>query len=269
MLAPLAAFAQDAVVATVNGRGITEAELRFAEAEIGGDLGTIPPATKRRVLIEYLIESQLFAEAADGAKLGQGAGFDQRMAYWRRRAMRDTFFDSKVRDSVSEAEARQLYEQQIGGAGAKEEIRAAHILVETEEKAKEVFEKIAYGADFAQMARQFSRDPGTKDMGGNLGYFVRGQMVPQFEAAAFKLTKGEVSFPVQTQFGWHLIRVEDKRQRSAPPFEEVKAEIMASLVHQKAQLIAGELRGKARVEYVDPEIKAQVEAERRAAPQKR
>lgn len=267
--APVPAAAQDKAVATVNGRQITEAELKYAESEIGSDLGSLPEATKRRVLVEYLIENHLFADAADGQKLGQGAGFDQRMAYWRRRALRDTFFDTSVRASVSEADARRLYDAQVGQAKGEEEIRASHILVESQDRAKEVFERIAHGADFGQMARQYSKDPGTKDMGGSLGYFGRGQMVPQFETAAFKLKKGEVSEPVQSQFGWHLIRLDDRRQKSAPPFDEVKARIIASMMHQKAQEIAADLRGKARVEYLDPEMKAMVEAEKQRGPAKR
>lgn len=264
-----AALGQDKVVATVNGRGITEAEMRYAEAEIGSDLGSLPEATKRRVLVEYLIENHLFADAADGQKLGQGAGFDQRMAYWRRRALRDTYFDTTVRNAVTDAEARRFYDSQVGGAKGEEEIRASHILVESQDKAKEVFERIAHGADFGQMARQYSRDPGSKESGGSLGYFGRGQMVPQFEAAAFKLKKGEVSEPVQSQFGWHLIRLDDRRQKAVPPFDEVKARIIAQLMHQKAQETAADLRNKAKVDYVDPELKAMVEAEKQRGPTRR
>lgn len=268
--APVVVLAQEKVVATVNGRSITEAELKLADAEIGSDLGTLPEATKRRVLVEYLIENHLFADAADGQKLGQGANFDQRMAYWRRRALRDTYFDTTVRKSVTEADAKRLYDAEFGQAKGQEEVRASHILVKSREKAVEIFERIAHGADFTQMARQFSEDPGSKEMGGSLGYFGRGQMVPQFEATAFKLKKGEVSEPVQSQFGWHLIRLDDRRVKSAPPFEEVKERIIASMMHQKAQSIGAELRNKAKVDYVDPEMKAMVEAEKQQrAPGKR
>lgn len=256
------AQAQDEVVATVNGKDITEADVKLAETEIGSDLGSLPDATKRRVLIEFLIENQLFAEAAEGDQLGSSPDFDGRMQYWRRRALRDTYFDKSVKETVTEGDAKKLYEQQVKLLKPEVEVKARHILVESEDKAKEIAEKIVHGADFAQMAKEHSKDPGTKDDGGSLGYFSRGQMVPQFEEAAFKLDTGDVSDPVQTQFGWHLIQVEDKRERQPPEFEAVKDRLLASMMHRKAQEIAASLRGKAEIEYVDPEIKQQVEQEK-------
>jgi peptidyl-prolyl cis-trans isomerase C len=261
------AFAQGAVVARVNGKTITEADLKLADAEIGGDLGSLPEATKRRVLVEYLIEHTLFADAAEQQKLAQGQVYDERMQYWRRRALRDTFFDVKVRDAVTDAEAKKFYDAQVAQLKPQEEVHARHILVESKDKAVEIFEKIAHGAEFKQMAKEFSKDPGTKDDGGDLGFFTRGQMVPQFEEAAFKLKAGDVSQPVETQFGWHLIRVDERRDRKPPQFDDVKERIILSMVHKKAQDTVTDLRNKAKVEYVDPEIKKQVDAEKtQAAP---
>lgn len=259
-------MAQDKVVAKVNGKAVTETDMRFAEAEIGNDLGSLPPETRRRVLLEYVIENQLFADAAEGDKLGSEAQFDERMQYWRRRALRDAYFDRSVRTTVSVTDARKIYDQQISGTKPEEELRARHILLESEEKAKEVFEKIAHGEDFSRMAKEFSKDSGSKEEGGDLGYFSRGQMVPQFEEAAFKLKKGDISMPVQTQFGWHLIRLEDRRTRGAPPFDTVKDRLMASMIHRKAQEIATTLREKAKLEYVDEEIRKQVEGEKAIKP---
>ena len=259
-------LAQERVVAKVNGKDITETDMRLAEAEIGNELGNLPAETRRRVLLEYLIENQLFAEAAEGDKLGSGTQFDDRMQYWRRRALRDSYFDRTVKNSVSSTDARKFYDQQVAGAKQEEEIRARHILVDTEEQAKEVFEKIAHGEDFVRMAKDRSKDPGSKEDGGDLGYFARGQMVPQFEEAAFKLKKGEISAPVETKFGWHLIKVEDRRSRGAPPFDEVKDRLLASMVHRKAQEVAAGLREKAKLEYVDAEIKKQVEGEKGIKP---
>ncbi|NJO33179.1 MAG: peptidylprolyl isomerase [Rhodospirillales bacterium] len=235
------AMAQDQVVAKVNGKSITEGDMRLADAEIGNELGTLPPDQRRRVLLEYLIENQLFAEAAEGEKLASGAQFDERMQYWRRRALRDSYFERSVKSSVDDREARKLYDQQVSGIKPEEEVRARHILVDGEDKAREVYEKIAHGEDFSKMAKEHSKDPGSKDDGGDLGYFAKGQMVPEFETAAFKLKKGDVSMPVQTKFGWHLIKIEDRRARGAPPFEQVKERILASLVHRKAQEVAAGL----------------------------
>lgn len=266
LVAAIAASAQERVVAKVNGKDITEADMRLAEAEIGNELGSLPAETRRRVLLEYLIETQLFADAADREKLGSGAHFDDRMQYWRRRALRDAYFERSVKSTVSSTEARKVYDQEVSGARPEEEVRARHILVDSEQRAKEVFEKIAHGEDFGRMAKEHSKDPGSKDDGGDLGYFSRGQMVPQFEEAAFKLKKGDISSPVQTKFGWHLIKVEDRRSRGAPPFEEIKDRLLASMIHRKAQEVATSLREKAKLEYVDAEIKKQVESERAIKP---
>jgi peptidyl-prolyl cis-trans isomerase C len=255
------AIAQDQVVAKVNDKTITEGDMRLAEAEIGNELGSLPPDQRRRVLLEYLIENQLFAEAAEGEKLASGAQFDERMQYWRRRALRDSYFERSVKSSVDDREARKLYDQQVSGIKPEEELRARHILVDSEDKAREVYEKIAHGEDFTKMAKEHSKDPGSKEDGGDLGYFAQGQMVPEFETAAFKLKKGDISMPVQTKFGWHLIKIEDRRARGAPPFEQVKERILASLVHRKAQEVAAGLREKAKLEYVDAEIKKQVDGE--------
>ena len=176
------------------------------------------------------------------------------MQYWRRRSLRDLYFDKTVKDTVSDAEAKKFYDSQVGSAKVDEEVRARHILVESKEKARELFEKVAYGTDFAELAKQNSKDPGSKDQGGDLGYFSRGQMVPQFEEAAFKLQKGEVSQPFETQFGWHILKVDDRRAGQVAPFDAVKERIVAAIIHQKAQQIAGDLRAKAKIEYIDPNM---------------
>lgn len=269
LVAGAPAIAQDKVVAKVNGRTITENDVKLADTEIGSDLGNLPEATKRRVLVEYLIENSLFAEAAEAQKLGSGPQFDERMAYWRRKALRDSYFDVTVKGGVSDADAKKLYDAQVSGIKPEEEVRARHILVETEAQAKEIFEKIGHGGEFEKLAKEHSKDPGTKDEGGDLGYFGRGQMVPQFEEAAFKLKKGDVSLPIQSQFGWHLIKLEDKRERKPPPFDTVKERILASMIHRKAQEVVGQMRGKAKIEYIDADIRKQVEEQAKgAAPSK-
>ena len=262
--------APGAVLATVNGRQIFENDLKLADAEIGADLGSLPDATRRRVLGEYLIETQLMADAAESASLGQGATFDQRLQYWRRKALRDSYFDNKVKAMITDADARRIFDAQVGAEGQGGfELKASHILLDSEAKAKELFEKIGHGADFAEMARQHSIDPGSRNNNGSLGTFTRGQMVPQFEEAAFKLDKGDVSLPVKTQFGWHLIKLEDKRERRPPDFDAVKSRITAALVHQKAQDVVDGMRAKANIEYIDPVVKAQVEADLREGQGKR
>ena len=257
----LPAFAEDKVMAKVNGKALTEQDMKFAEGEIGGELQSYPPNVRQRYLVEFLIEHQLLADAAAAEKLGSGPVYDQRLAYYTRRAMRDQFFDTRVRDAVNEAEAKKVFDEQIAKLKPEEEVRARHILVDNEALAKELVAKIAKGEDFAKLAGENSKDPGSKVKGGDLGFFGHGQMVPQFETAAFTLKNGEVSAPIQSQFGWHIIKTEERRQRPLPAFEQVKERILASLTNKKAQEVATGLRDKAKIEYVDAEIKKSVEAE--------
>jgi len=258
-LAAAGARAEDKVVASVNGHTITEADLSLAEAEIGNELGNLPETTRRRVLVEFMIENQLYAEAAEAEKLGSGPDFDKRMAFWRQRALRDAYFEKTVKASIGEEAARAIYEDKVKELKPEEEVQARHILVASEDEAKKMVTRVEAGEDFAQLAKENSGDAGSKTQGGMLGYFGKGQMVPQFEEAAFALKKGEVSKPVQSQFGWHVIKVEDRRQKPPPSFDEVKDRLIGSMVQSKAQNIATELRGKAKIDYVDPEIKKMAE----------
>ena len=253
-------FAQDdKVVAKVNGNTITEADMRFANAEIGAQLGDIPENVKRRALAEYLIDNALFAEAAIAAKIAADPAFEEQMQYVRRRLLREQYFEKQLRGAISEADAKKIYDQRVAQLKSEDEVAARHMLVDTEEKAKEILAKIKAGGDFAALAKENSTDTGSKEQGGFLGYFGRGQMVPEFEKAAFTMIKGQVSEPVKTNFGWHIIKLEDRRRKPPPSFDEVKETILNSLAVLKAQEVVGALRKKADVEYVDDDIKKQVE----------
>jgi peptidyl-prolyl cis-trans isomerase C len=264
-LAFSAEFAHAAgAVARVNGSDITEAELGFAEAEVGSEIAGLPAEARRRVLVEYLVEAHLFAEAAGKNQLGAGKEFEDRLAYYKLRALRDTFYEKKVRDAVTEAEAKKAYDEQIAKIVPEPEVRARHILVKTEQEAKDLVKQLKGGADFVELAKKSSDGPSAQT-GGDLGYFARGQMVKPFEDAAFVLKAGEISAPVQTEFGWHVIKVEDKRNRPVPGFDEVKDQLMASLVQNQLKTVVQGLRGTAKVEIVDPELKKAIEEDARAA----
>jgi len=267
---PQAATAQDKqdkaddtkVVAKVNGKAITEADMRMAENELGRELGNIPPEVKRRALAEYLIDNVLFADAAEAEKLGSTPEFENQMRYLRNRMLREEYFEKTLKTAIGEDEAKKIYDAKIAELKPEDEVAARHILVDSEEKAKELRAKIEGGADFAEVAKESSNDTGSKENGGLLGYFGKGQMVPEFEAAAFKLKKGEMSEPVKTNFGWHIIKLEDRRRKEPPSFDTVKSTIMNSLVVKKAQEKSSEMREKAKLEYVDADIKKQIEEQK-------
>ena len=132
-------------------------------------------------------------------------------------------------------------------------MHARHILVDTEAEAKEVAERLKKGEDFATVAKEKSKDPSAE--GGDLGFFTRGQTLKPIEDAAFALEVGQISEPVQTKFGWHILKVEEKREKPLPTFDEVKEAIVGQLIQQKAQQAVRELHDAAKIDIVDPEIK--------------
>jgi peptidyl-prolyl cis-trans isomerase C len=145
---------------------------------------------------------------------------------------------------------KKVYEDASKQITGEQEVHARHILVETEDDAKAVEEELKKGADFAELAKKKSKDPGASD-GGDLGFFTKDQMVPEFSAVAFALEPGKVSDPVKTQFGWHVIKVEEKRSRKAPDFDQVKGQI-ETYVTRKAQAdYVAKLRQTAKVERMD------------------
>jgi peptidyl-prolyl cis-trans isomerase C len=250
---PLAASADDAVVATVNGVDIKQSDLDFAAAEVGAQLANYPPDDRRRMLLQFVIENELMAEAATKDGLDSGQAYEDRLKYHRRRTLRDAYYDKSVRLAVSEDDAKKLYDQKVAGMKPEEEIHARHILVSTEAEAKEIKERLEKGEDFATVAKEKSKDPSAE--GGDLGFFTRGQMLKPFEDAAFALDVGKISDPVQTQFGWHIIKVEEKRTRPLPTFDQVKDTIMSQLAAQKAKDTIKGLHDAAKIDIVDPEIK--------------
>jgi peptidyl-prolyl cis-trans isomerase C len=261
------AMAQERVVATVGGKPISEADMRLADAEIGSDLGTLAADVRRRVVLEFLIAHQLFADAAEAEALAPGIAAAP-PDYHRRRSLRDAFFDRRIRHGITEIDARAVYEKELAKSQGDEEVRARHILFESEPKAREIHEMIAHGHDFAEMARLHSRDADSRELGGDLGYFARGQTVPPFEAAVFGMKVGEMSQPVRSPLGWHLIKLDDRRTRGLPPFDAVKDRIIATLVLRRAQELAATLRARTQVVVLDADLKTLLDADaaKTAAP---
>lgn len=261
---PAAPVQAEEPLARVNGHDITPSQMKLAEDELGADVAGLPEQVRKQLLVQYLVELQLLAEAAQKADLEKTEQFTQLAAYYRLRALRDIYFANKIRDAVSEAEAKAIYDREIGQIKPETEVRARHILVKTEDEAKKLLKRIADGADFAELAKKESKGPSAAN-GGDLGYFTQGRMVKPFADAAFALKVGEVSEPVKTEFGWHVIKVEDRRQRQAPKFEDVKDRVMASLIRAKLQETLAALRKDAKVEILDESLKEKAPAKKEAS----
>lgn len=240
----------DAVLAKVNGVEIRQSEVDVAEAEIGANIPGNTPEAKRDALVSYLIDVNLLAQAAEQKKLSQQPGFEQKLQLARKRVLMEAIMEQTVKGSASEAEMKKLYEESVKKMTPQEEVRARHILVETEEKAKELAAQLKKGADFAKLAKENSKDPGSAD-GGDLGYFTKDQMVPEFAEAAFKLEKGKISDPVKSQFGFHIIKVEDKRKQPAPAFADVKPQLEQFLGRKAQGELVAKLREDAKIERLD------------------
>ncbi|MBX9909894.1 MAG: peptidylprolyl isomerase [Beijerinckiaceae bacterium] len=252
LLAAQPGFAQaDKIVARVNGLPITEREIGLATEDLGERLAQIPEARKRDEVINYLVDLKLGAKAAADAKVGDGPDFAARLAYNRDKVLLDAYLANEARKAATPEAARKLFDDTVKSLTPEEEVNARHILVEEEAQAKAVVERLKKGEDFAKVAGEISKDPGSGKEGGSLGWFSKDRMVPEFAEAAFKLTKGQLSEPVKSQFGWHVIRLEDRRTKPAPDFAAVKPQIDQYLERKAQQDIIVALRDNAKVERLD------------------
>ncbi|WP_316174463.1 MULTISPECIES: peptidylprolyl isomerase [unclassified Bradyrhizobium] len=252
LLAAPARAADDAnpVLAKVNGAEIRKSDVTLAEEELGQSLAQMDPATKDENVLSFLIDMKLVAKAAEDKKVADTEEFKKRLAFTRNRLLMDSLLATEGKAATTPDAMKKVYEEAAKQIGGEQEVHARHILVETEDDAKAVKAELAKGADFAELAKKKSKDPGASD-GGDLGFFTKEQMVPEFANVAFSLEPGKISDPVKTQFGWHVIKVEEKRSRKPPEFDQVKGQI-ETYVTRKAQAdYVGKLREAAKIERLD------------------
>ena len=249
-IAPLSAKA-DAVVAKVDGMEITEQDIAVAAEDLAEAVQQMPEEKRRDYYIAYLSDLRLASKAAREAKLDENAEFKRRMAYRNEKVLLEEYLAAEARKLVTEASMRALYDESVKQMKPEPEIRARHILVETEDAAKAVVTRLKAGEDFAKVAGEVSKDPGSGAEGGDLGYFTKERMVPEFSTAAFAMKVGDVSDPVKSQFGFHVIKVEDIRERPVPGFDEVKGQIEQYLIRKTQQEAVMALRAKAKIERLD------------------
>jgi peptidyl-prolyl cis-trans isomerase C len=244
------ARADDKVLAKVNGAEIKQSDLAMAEEELAPSLAQMDPATKDENVLSFLIDMKIVAKAAEDEKIADTDEFKKRLTFTRNRLLMDSLLAAKGKAATTDDAMKKVYEEASKQISGEQEVHARHILVETEDEAKAVKAELDKGADFAELAKKKSKDPGASD-GGDLGFFTKEQMVPEFSEVAFKLEPGKISDPVKSQFGWHIIKVEEKRNRKPPEFDQVKAQI-ETYVTRKAQAdYVGKLRESAKIERTD------------------
>jgi peptidyl-prolyl cis-trans isomerase C len=259
--APAAAPTPSSVVATVGAEPITEADLAFAYEDLGQQVQQIPPDQLRAVLLAQVIDLELFAQAGHTANVENDDLYKMRLAYLVDRALRRAYTKSQISDSITPDMIKAEYDKQVAAMPTQDEVHARHILVSSQDDAKAIKAQLDAGADFAALAKEKSIEPGAKDSGGDLGYFTADKMVKPFADAAFKLKVNEISEPIQTQFGWHVIEVLDRRPAAKPTLQDLTPQIAQQLYIQKYTAMFDQLRAKTTITIPDPALKAQVDAQ--------
>jgi peptidyl-prolyl cis-trans isomerase C len=248
----------DPVVAKINGVEIRQSDLATAEEE-AGQLPPMSPNAKRDYLVQFLSDVLLVAKAAEDKKAADTPEFKRKLAFTRNKLLMEQLLASTAKAALTDKAMHEVYDEAIKQLGQEQEVHARHILIraaagdekaskEAEDKIKGVIARLKKGEDFTKVAAEVTEDPSGKANGGDLGYFGKEQMVPEFSEVAFKLDKGQISEPVKTQFGWHVLKVEDKRTKVPPKFDEVKPQI-ENYVTRKAQAdLVTSLRANAKLE---------------------
>jgi peptidyl-prolyl cis-trans isomerase C len=254
--------AGDPVIAKVNGVEIHQSDLALAEEDIGDQFAQEAPPAKRQALVAYLSDLIILSKAADASKIGEDGDFKKREMYSHNKLLARKYLQLGTELALTDTALHKLYDE----LSAEIEVRPRHILFlvkdPTDEKADNAarakataaLDRVRKGEDFAKVASELTEDVSSKDSGGDLGYFTKGELVPEFGDVAFKLGKGQTSdHPVKTEFGWHVIKIEDARKRYAqmPEFEKVKDQL-SNFAFQKARSeIIKKLRTGAEIEYPD------------------
>jgi peptidyl-prolyl cis-trans isomerase C len=243
--APPVPAAEDAIVARVNGAEIVQSDLDSAASELGARLAGLSQEDRGLALLQFNIENQLMAEAAEKQNLAAGRSFEGWPTYQRRRALRDMYFDKNIRGSVSDQAIKKLYNEKIAEIERESEVRVQDILVPTEAEADKVAERLKNGEAFVALAKEVSRDPSSAS--GGLPFVPLGGLIAPVEDAVSALKVGQISKPVQTQFGWNIFKLEEKRQQPLPTWDALRDE----LAQQKVREVVSRLRRGAKIELLD------------------
>jgi peptidyl-prolyl cis-trans isomerase C len=271
------ASANDPVIARVNGIEIRESQVALAEDDLGVDMQQLPPAQRREHIISYLADITLVAQAAEARNLHKTDDFKQREAFLRNKLLMGVLLQNHAKSATTDEALRRVYDEQVKPMADTEEVRARHILfradpkdekalADAEARARAALERIKKGEDFATVASELTEDPSGKENGGDLDYFTKDQMVPEFANIAFQMHPGQVSNPIRTPFGWHIIKLEDRRKRPVPEFEKVRGQIETFVVRRAQAELVSQLREKAKIERLDAEGKVIAEPKSPSPP---
>jgi peptidyl-prolyl cis-trans isomerase C len=248
----------DTVLANVNGKAITQADVALAETDLDPQFAKLPPEQRRAAALSALIEIHVMADKAVADGIDKDPEFQRRMELLHERALHSALVDKEVAGKITDADLKKRYDEEMAKQPPVNEIHARHILVKTKEEAEAIIKELDKGGDFEKIAKEKSTD-GAAPQGGDLGYFTEDQMVPEFSKAAFALPVGKYTEqPVQTQFGWHIIKVEDKRIKQPPAFDQVKDQLRQVMLRDKYFAMVKQTREAAKIDITDPDLKKEV-----------
>tara|TARA_B100002019_G_scaffold256596_1_gene240087 strand:+ start:1349 stop:2200 length:852 start_codon:yes stop_codon:yes gene_type:complete len=236
------------IVANVNNEDISLETMIHAMNELPPEIQSQPFMSYYEDLLERVIDIKLFAQEGKKMKLDEEPSVRAAIDFVIEKVLMQAFLSKYVQENIKEENLKASYNNFIADETSREEIKASHILMDTESEAIDVINMLNDGDDFAELAKNKSTGP-SGPSGGDLGWFKRGQMVPPFEKAAFSLNKNEITQrPVQTQFGWHVIKIFDKRIPEAPSYENMKSKLIQDLERKIVSKKIQDLRNDALIE---------------------
>lgn len=262
------AMAQDATYpATVNGVPITEADLAIAAAEFADQINQVAPGQRRAALVDLVINIRLASKAAEAAGLDKDELVAKRLELVRERTLYSEYLRKQFITAVTEDAARKVFAAELAKFVPADQFKASHILVKTEDEAKDVIKQLDAGGDFAAIAKEKSIDTGSATRGGDLGFFGKGAMVKPFEDAALATPVGTYTkTPVQSDFGWHVILVTETRKEPPPTFESQAQRIQEQLIRETFQKQIDTLRTTAKIDVAPAPAAGTVPAAPAVAP---
>jgi peptidyl-prolyl cis-trans isomerase C len=236
------------IVARVDGVELHLSDVEAAQQNLPPQAQKLPLGQIYPILLDRLVDGALITEAGRKQHLDQDPEVQSRLRRYEDRLIQESYLNRAVKQAETDDRLRTRYQTLLKEKPAHEEVHASHILLATEAEAKSVIAELDKGADFAALAKKYSTDPGAQS-GGDLGYFGHDEMVAEFADAAFALPAGQYTrTPVKTEFGWHVIKVEDRRLSKPPSFEEAREELNHDLANEIISAKLQELRGAAKIE---------------------
>jgi peptidyl-prolyl cis-trans isomerase C len=264
--APAAQPLKDPVVATVNGQPVRLSELEIAQQALPQQYRNMPLQAVFPALLDRIVDSKLVVQEGKKNKVADDPAFKKRMAFVEDQVMQDFWIQREVARKITPEKLQQRYEERLKSMPAEEEVHARHILVSTEDEAKAIIADLKKGAAFDKLAKEKSTDKASGAEGGDLGWFKKSDMVKEFADAAFALKKDELTeTPVKTQFGYHVIKLEDRRKAPPPAFEELADQLREEMAREAVTAQLDQLRSGAKIEKFNMDG-SKVEAVKPAAP---